>query len=83
MATEIASNNTEHLILKEIEQYLKKEKDDTIFRKNNSNTNYQIYHTLLYGRRRNIHKTKARFIELQRYHRISSTLRLTNGPKNI
>ena len=30
MTIEIASNNTEHLIIAAIEQYLKKEKDDTI-----------------------------------------------------
>ena len=33
MTIEIASNNTEHLIIAAIEQYLKKEKDDTILEK--------------------------------------------------
>ena len=41
MTIEIASNNIEHLIIAAIEQYLKKEKDDTILEK----TKHQLSNT--------------------------------------
>ena len=39
------------------------------FRKNKNNVNFQIHHTRLYGRRGNIHTTKARSREPQRYQK--------------
>ena len=83
MTIEIASNNTEYFIIAAIEQNLKKEKDDTILEKTIT-TSITKYITLyLIGERRNIHNTKTRSRESQRYHRISPTLRLKSGPKNI